>query len=79
MGVIGDFRARGWVFNFNYQMTDVVKNLIFNHLWGGGGWRGPLAVLQMSPKLGFGLLLCIEYISDGIFVHFSTLSLFLPY
>ena len=45
----------------------------------GGGWRGPLAVLQMSPKLGFGLLLCIESISDGIFVHFSTLSSFLPY
>ena len=23
IGVIGNFRARGWVFNFNYQMTDV--------------------------------------------------------
>ena len=23
MVVIGNFRARGWVFNFNYQMTDV--------------------------------------------------------
>ena len=79
LGVIGDFRARRWVFNFNYKMTDVVKNLIFKHLWGGGGWRGPLVVLQMSPKLGFGLLLCIESISDGIFVHFCTLSSFLPY
>ena len=36
-------------------------------------------MLQMSPKLGFGLLLCIESILDGIFVHFSTLSSFLPY
>ena len=23
MGVIGDFRARAWVFNLNYQMMDV--------------------------------------------------------
>ena len=36
-------------------------------------------MLQMSPKLGFDLLLCIESISDGIFVHLSTLSSFLPY
>ena len=36
-------------------------------------------MLQMSPKLGFGLLLCIESILDGIFVHFSTLSSCLPY
>ena len=57
------------------------QSFIFNHhsSWKGGGWRGPLAVLQMSPKLGFGLLLCIESILDGIFVHFSTLSSFLPY
>ena len=33
----------------------------------------------MSPKLGLGLLLCIESISDGKNVHFSTLSSFLPY
>ena len=57
------------------------QSFIFNHhsSWKGGGWRGPLAELQMSPKLGLGLLLCIESILDGKNVNFRTLSSFLPY
>ena len=34
---------------------------------------------SLSPKLGCGLLLCIESILDGKNVHFRTLSSFLPY
>ena len=68
--------------DMSLESREVINlSFIFNHhsSWKGGGWRGPLAELQMPPKLGGGLLLCIESISDGIFVHFSTLSSFLPY